>query len=118
MEKPAPEFYKTPVRYLRWASVKKPAYFYSIIIGLMGPMFMIVVPPVRRWMGDGPRPKVPFTYPGTYGAIAETQWSIPHGLLWETWLIVGQYRKDRETRQRATMIERGMVSRDSNARDG
>ncbi|KAF2113961.1 hypothetical protein BDV96DRAFT_647454 [Lophiotrema nucula] len=59
----APFFYKQPFRYLRWASHHKPAYFYSIIVGLMGPVFIIVAPPVRKYLGDGPRPKIPLTYP-------------------------------------------------------
>ncbi|KAF2793978.1 hypothetical protein K505DRAFT_325068 [Melanomma pulvis-pyrius CBS 109.77] len=63
MSATSPAFYKTPIRYLRWASVNKPAYFYSIVVGLTGPVMMVAVPPVRRYFGDGPRPKVPMTYP-------------------------------------------------------
>ncbi|KAF2714407.1 hypothetical protein K504DRAFT_2681 [Pleomassaria siparia CBS 279.74] len=58
-----PAFFKTPFRYMRWASIHKPAYFYSIMVGLAGPVMVVVAPPVRRYLGDGPRPKIPFTYP-------------------------------------------------------
>ena len=30
---------------------------------MVGPMSMVVVPPVRRYFGDGPREKIPMTYP-------------------------------------------------------
>jgi hypothetical protein len=74
MSSPTPEFYKGPLRYLKWASYNKPAYFYSIIIGLAGPVFVAVVPPIRRYYGDGPRPKIPMTYPGTFAISLEWLW--------------------------------------------
>ena len=58
-----PYFFSTPLRYLRWASFEKPAIFYSIVVGSLGPVFMVVVPPVRRRLGDGPREQIPLTYP-------------------------------------------------------
>ncbi|KAF2868168.1 hypothetical protein BDV95DRAFT_580366 [Massariosphaeria phaeospora] len=61
-----PLFFKTPLRYLRWASINKPAYFYSIIIGCIGPVMMVVVPPVRTYLGDGRRPRIPMTYPSRF----------------------------------------------------
>lgn len=64
---PSPFFFKQPLRYLRWASVNKPAYFYSIIIGCTGPILVLTVPPIRRYMGQEQIAKIPLTYPGTYG---------------------------------------------------
>jgi hypothetical protein len=61
----SPFFFSTPLRYLRWASVNKPAYFYSIVIGCAGPIMVLTVPPIRRYMGQEQRPKIPMTYPGT-----------------------------------------------------
>ncbi|KAH7115838.1 hypothetical protein B0J11DRAFT_538602 [Dendryphion nanum] len=58
-----PRFFQQPFRYLKWASYHKPAYFYSIIIGLLGPAMVVVVPPVRRYLGEEPRVKIPQTYP-------------------------------------------------------
>lgn len=58
-----PRFWSTPFRYLRWASHEKPAIFYSIAVGCLGPVLLVVVPPVRRRLGDGPRDRIPLTYP-------------------------------------------------------
>jgi hypothetical protein len=66
MAQPAPQFWKTPIRYMRWASVQKPAYFYSIMIGLSGPVILVIAPPIRRYFDDGPRPRIPHTYPSTF----------------------------------------------------
>lgn len=59
----SPRFFSQPIRYLRWASFEKPAIFYSIVVGSLGPVIMVVVPPIRRRLGDGPRPPIPLTYP-------------------------------------------------------
>lgn len=59
-----PRFWSQPIRYLRWASHEKPAIFYSIVVGLAGPATIVVVPPVRRLIGDEVgRPPIPLTYP-------------------------------------------------------
>ncbi|KAF2843207.1 putative NADH-ubiquinone oxidoreductase 9.5 kDa subunit [Patellaria atrata CBS 101060] len=58
-----PRFWGTPFSYLRWASHNKPAIFYSMVVGSMGPVFLIAVPPIRRYFGDHPREKIPLTYP-------------------------------------------------------
>ncbi|KAF2748233.1 hypothetical protein M011DRAFT_476841 [Sporormia fimetaria CBS 119925] len=58
-----PEFWKTPFRYLRWAAIQKPAKFYSIAIGAMGPVTLVIAPPIRRYFNDGPIAKIPQTYP-------------------------------------------------------
>ncbi|KUJ09780.1 uncharacterized protein LY89DRAFT_657283 [Mollisia scopiformis] len=58
-----PRFWSQPLRYFRWAAIEKPAIFYSLIIGTMGPVTIVVVPPIRKWLGDGPRPEIPLTYP-------------------------------------------------------
>lgn len=65
MSQAAPFFWKQPLRYMRWASVNKPAYFYSIMVGLAGPAVIVVAPPIRRLLGDEARPKIPMTYPST-----------------------------------------------------
>jgi hypothetical protein len=65
---PAPFFFKQPLRYLKWASINKPAYFYSIIVGCAGPVMLVTVPPFRRYLGNEQIPKIPMTYPGTYTA--------------------------------------------------
>jgi hypothetical protein len=62
----SPRFFSTPVRYLRWTARERPAIFWSMAIGTLGPVMMAVVPPIRTALGDGPRPLIPLTYPGTF----------------------------------------------------
>ena len=65
-----PRFFSQPVRYLRWAAIEKPAIFWSLILGSMGPAMFLVVPPIRRVLGDDPIPKIPLTYPSTFLELA------------------------------------------------
>lgn len=51
---------------MRWASHEKPAIFYSIVIGSIGPVMLVTVPPIRKRLGDGPRERIPLTYPGKF----------------------------------------------------
>lgn len=59
-------FWSSPIRYLRWASHEKPAIFYSIIIGSMGPVCLVAIPPMRRYAGDEDPPPIPLTYPSEF----------------------------------------------------
>ena len=61
----APFFFKEPIRYMRWASINKPAYFYSICVGLAGPLMVAVGVPTRKYLGYERAPKIPQTYPST-----------------------------------------------------
>lgn len=63
-----PNMWTQPIRYFRWASHEKPAIFWSILIGSLGPVTLAVVPPIRRYMGDGPREPIPLTYPSMWSA--------------------------------------------------
>ncbi|KAJ9495039.1 n19m, NADH-ubiquinone oxidoreductase 9.5 kDa subunit [Exophiala xenobiotica] len=67
-------FWGTPIRYLQWAMHEKPAIFWSCVLGGMGPMCFVVVPPLRRWAGDEDPPQIPLTYPVPKGPR-----SIPQG---------------------------------------
>ena len=58
-----PQFFQQPFRYLRWASHEKPAIFYSFVIASGGPLVLFIAPPIRRYFNDGPREKIPLTYP-------------------------------------------------------
>ena len=66
MSSTIPRFFSQPFRYLRWASIEKPAIFYSIVIGSLGPVVILVVPPIRHRFGDPQRPQIPLTYPSTF----------------------------------------------------
>lgn len=61
----APHFWATPIRYCRWAARERPAFFWSVVVGALGPVTLAVVPPVRRALGDENAPPIPLTYPGT-----------------------------------------------------
>ncbi|WPH03223.1 nadh-ubiquinone oxidoreductase 9.5 kda subunit [Acrodontium crateriforme] len=56
-------FWTTPAAYIHWAARAKPAIFWSIVVGSLGPVTLVVAPPIRRAFGDGPRPQIPLTYP-------------------------------------------------------
>ncbi|KAB8976002.1 hypothetical protein FH972_026880 [Carpinus fangiana] len=60
---PWPMFWRNPVRYCRWAAHEKPFIFYSLVIGLAGPLFAIVKFPIDRHFGVKPPPEIPMTYP-------------------------------------------------------
>lgn len=65
-----PQFFSTPLRYLRWASHEKPAIFYSMIIGTSGPVLLTVLPPIRRLFGDVDPEPIPLTYPSKNGLLS------------------------------------------------
>jgi hypothetical protein len=59
----APRFFQQPLKYMHWAAIEKPAIFYSLIIGGMGPVIAVAAPPIRNALGDRQRPQIPMTYP-------------------------------------------------------
>ncbi|PHH59295.1 hypothetical protein CDD81_3406 [Ophiocordyceps australis] len=59
----APFFWSNPWRYCRWACREHPAYFWSVIIGGIGPIGMAIVPPIRHRLGDIDPAPIPVTYP-------------------------------------------------------
>jgi hypothetical protein len=75
---PSPRFFQQPLRYLKWASINKPAYFFSIIVGCTGPIMVLTVPPIRRYLGEEQRPKIPMTYPSTF---TDVEWRRERGWL-------------------------------------
>ena len=78
-------FWTTHFKYIEWAARVKPAIFWSIVVGSMGPLTVVcpiamrhwtsgghrkadlgtqaIVPPLRHRFGDGPRAQIPLTYP-------------------------------------------------------
>ena len=61
-----PRFWATPIRYLRWSSREKPAYFWSCVIAAVGPVMVFTVPPIRHYFGDYDAPTIPMTYPSEW----------------------------------------------------
>lgn len=66
-------FWGSPIRYLRWAAHEKPAIFFSVVLGLMGPASFVVIPPLRRLAGDEDPPRIPLTYPVPRGPRKVTE---------------------------------------------
>ncbi|KAG5983742.1 hypothetical protein E4U55_007270 [Claviceps digitariae] len=59
----SPIFWSAPVKYCRWAARERPAIFWSLVIGAIGPIALPIVPPIRRYFGDIDPAPVPVTYP-------------------------------------------------------
>ena len=64
-----PQFWSTPLRYIRWASHEKPAILYSLLIGSMGPVALVGLPPLRRALGDVDPEPIPLSYPGKHEPV-------------------------------------------------
>jgi hypothetical protein len=74
------QFWSTPGLYIKWAARNKPAIFWSIVVGSVGPVMALVVPPMRARFGDGPRPQIPLTYP------SESLWAVcSYPIVFRTW---------------------------------
>ncbi|KAJ5197342.1 hypothetical protein N7449_007821 [Penicillium cf. viridicatum] len=58
-----PQFWSTPLRYIRWAAHEKPAILAALVIGFMGPVSLATIPPIRRALGDVDPEPIPLTYP-------------------------------------------------------
>ncbi|ORY87938.1 hypothetical protein BCR37DRAFT_390445 [Protomyces lactucae-debilis] len=56
-------FWASPIKYLRWAAHERPNVFYSLLLGGLGPVALLVVPPVRRSLGFTRAEPVPLSYP-------------------------------------------------------
>ncbi|KAK4137075.1 hypothetical protein BT67DRAFT_201613 [Trichocladium antarcticum] len=58
-----PRFWAGPLRYLRWSARERPAFFFAVVLGALGPISLITIPPLRRRMGDPDAAPIPMTYP-------------------------------------------------------
>ncbi|EJF60880.1 hypothetical protein BD309DRAFT_306694 [Dichomitus squalens] len=50
-------------RYLQRQAHEQPVIFYSVIIGLIGPVMVVTVPPIRKSLGWKPAEPIPTSYP-------------------------------------------------------
>ncbi|KAI0704438.1 hypothetical protein C8T65DRAFT_654040 [Cerioporus squamosus] len=55
--------FRQTYRYLQRQAHEQPVIFYSVIIGLIGPVMLVTVPPIRKSLGYGPREPIPTSYP-------------------------------------------------------
>lgn len=58
-----PRFWAAPLRYWRWAARERPGLFWAVVIGGLGPASLVVVPPLRKRLGDTDAAPIPMTYP-------------------------------------------------------
>ncbi|EPS96304.1 hypothetical protein FOMPIDRAFT_1130657 [Fomitopsis schrenkii] len=54
---------RTSYRYLQRQAHEQPVIFYSCVLGLIGPVMLVTVPPVRRAFGYKTPEQIPTTYP-------------------------------------------------------
>ncbi|KZT65713.1 hypothetical protein DAEQUDRAFT_814109 [Daedalea quercina L-15889] len=50
-------------RYLQRQAHEQPVIFYSCVLGLIGPVMLVTVPPIREAFGYKSPERVPTTYP-------------------------------------------------------
>ncbi|KAF5327451.1 hypothetical protein D9619_004227 [Psilocybe cf. subviscida] len=55
--------FRRTYRYLQIQAHENPVIFYSVVIGCIGPVMAVTVPPIRERMGYKKAPEVPQTYP-------------------------------------------------------
>ncbi|TCD71085.1 hypothetical protein EIP91_000177 [Steccherinum ochraceum] len=55
--------FRSTFRYMQRQAHESPVIFYSCILGVIGPVMVITVPPIRASLGWKPAERVPTTYP-------------------------------------------------------
>ncbi|KAH9481739.1 NADH-ubiquinone oxidoreductase 9.5 kDa subunit [Psilocybe cubensis] len=55
--------FRNTYRYLQRQAHESPVIFYSVVIGAIGPVMAVVVPPIRESMGYKRAEMIPSTYP-------------------------------------------------------
>ncbi|CEH17724.1 hypothetical protein CBOM_04117 [Ceraceosorus bombacis] len=55
--------FQATYRYMQWAAHEKPEIFFSVLIGSVGPVLVVTVPPLRRRYGFIPAEPIPSSFP-------------------------------------------------------
>ncbi|KAI0667472.1 hypothetical protein C8Q78DRAFT_381843 [Trametes maxima] len=55
--------FRQTYRYLQRQAHEQPVIFYSVVIGLIGPVLLVTVPPVRKSLGYKTSEPIPTSYP-------------------------------------------------------
>ncbi|PWN87836.1 hypothetical protein FA10DRAFT_234093 [Acaromyces ingoldii] len=55
--------FRATYRYLQRTAHEQPVIFYSLLIGVVGPIAVVTVPPIRRQYGWKPAERIPTSYP-------------------------------------------------------
>ncbi|TDL19621.1 hypothetical protein BD410DRAFT_773832 [Rickenella mellea] len=55
--------FRNTYRYLQRQAHESPVIFYSCVLGAIGPVMLVTVPPIRRYYGWRKPEEIPTTYP-------------------------------------------------------
>ncbi|EIW52929.1 uncharacterized protein TRAVEDRAFT_135003 [Trametes versicolor FP-101664 SS1] len=55
--------FRQTYRYLQRQAHEQPVIFYSLVIGLIGPVMLVTVPPIRKTLGYRYSDPIPTSYP-------------------------------------------------------
>ncbi|KAF8227315.1 hypothetical protein L208DRAFT_1297332 [Tricholoma matsutake] len=55
--------FRQSYRYIQRQAHENTVLFYSVVLGLVGPVMVVAVPPIREHFGYKPAEMVPATYP-------------------------------------------------------
>ncbi|KAN0059937.1 n19m, NADH-ubiquinone oxidoreductase 9.5 kDa subunit [Thecaphora frezii] len=55
--------FRNTYRYLQHSAHENPVIFFSLLIGSVGPISVLVVPPIRKAYGWKPAERIPTSYP-------------------------------------------------------
>ncbi|KTW26083.1 hypothetical protein T552_02976 [Pneumocystis carinii B80] len=56
-------FWSGSIKYIFRTAEEKPHIFYSLLLGSLGPIIFLFVPPIRKKLGYLPPEPIPRTYP-------------------------------------------------------
>ncbi|TFK51234.1 hypothetical protein OE88DRAFT_1659080 [Heliocybe sulcata] len=55
--------FRNSYRYLQRQAHENPVIFFSCVLGAIGPVMLVVVPPIRAKLGYVAPPQIPISYP-------------------------------------------------------
>ncbi|PFH52975.1 hypothetical protein AMATHDRAFT_172490 [Amanita thiersii Skay4041] len=55
--------FRNTYRYLQRQAHESPVLFYSVVLGFIGPLMVVTIPPIRERMGYRPAEMVPTSFP-------------------------------------------------------
>ncbi|KAL9714105.1 n19m, NADH-ubiquinone oxidoreductase 9.5 kDa subunit [Leucoagaricus gongylophorus] len=61
--------FRQTYRYLQRQAHESPVIFYSVILGTIGPVMAITIPPIREHFGYRPAEMIPTSYPRVFYEI-------------------------------------------------
>jgi len=84
---------------MTWAAHEKPAIFFSIVIGAIGPVMLVSAPSVKRAFGVVPRAQIPMTYPSELKSTRPSTWTSADEII-QSRQVRGRSRQDTMIKKR------------------